>query len=123
MFHLTHGFYEFSVKVPAGGQTFEHRSGRSTFINPRRYGAATVSDHERYRLSIFTREEAGAILAYLEYKREQADMDIDKERLDAALSSFWRERAHTAPTAEDLRRHSADDEAFLAALLKSQDAK
>ena len=54
VFHLTHGFFEFSVTVPAGGRVFVRKSGKSVLINPRRYGAMTVSDYARYRLSIFT---------------------------------------------------------------------
>jgi hypothetical protein len=85
-------------------------------MNPRRYGAMTSYDYARYRLSIFTREEAGAIVAYLEFKRD-ADPDvIDRKAIDAALVSFWLERARTAPDAQSLGRHIAEQEEYLAAI-------
>jgi hypothetical protein len=92
------------------------KHGRSAFINPRRYGAMTSHDYARYRLSVFTREEAGAIVAYLEFKRD-TDLDIiDKRPIDAALQSFWLERARTAPPAESLRQHVAEQEEYLSAI-------
>ncbi len=116
VFHLTHGFFDFTVKIPAGGRMFDIKSGKSTLINPRRYGAATINDYARYRLSIFTREEAGAIVAYLEYKRNHNPDSFDQPRIDAALESFWRERAHTAPSADILRQHLADEKEYLEAI-------
>jgi hypothetical protein len=76
----------------------------------------TSYDYARYRLSVFTREEAGAIVAYLEFKRD-ADPDvIDKQAIDEALHSFWLERARTAPLAQDLGQHIAEQEEYLAAI-------
>ena len=76
----------------------------------------TSYDYARYRLSVFTREEAGAIVAYLEFKRD-ADPDvIDKQAIDAALESFWLERARTAPPDQNLRQHIAEQEEYLAAI-------
>jgi hypothetical protein len=116
LFHLTHGFSDWTTEVPAGDRTLTIKHGRSAFINPRRYGAMTSCDYARYRLSIFTREEAGAIIAYLEFKRD-ADPDvIDKQAIDAALDSFWLERAQTAPPAQNLRQHMAEQEEYLAAI-------
>ena len=57
LFHLTHGFSDWTTEVPAG-ITLVIRHGRSAFINPRRYGAMTSYDYARWRLSVFTREEA-----------------------------------------------------------------
>ncbi len=116
VFHLTHGFFDFSVNVPAAGRVFVIKSGKSVLINPRRYGAATAGDYARYRLSIFTREEASAIVAYLEFKRDHDQDGIDKPRLNAALESFWLERARTAPSAETLRRHLADEKEYIQAI-------
>ena len=116
VFHLTHGFFEFSVTVPAGGRVFVRKSGKSVLINPRRYGAMTVSDYARYRLSIFTREEASAIVAYLEFKRDHDPDGLDSARVEAALESFWRERARSAPLAETLRQHLADEAEFVSAI-------
>jgi uncharacterized protein DUF6714 len=123
VFHLTHGFFDFAVNIPAGGRTFVVKSGKSTFINPRRYGAATAGDYARYRLSIFTQEEAIAIVAYLEYKRDQDSDGIDKPRLSAALESFWLERARTAPSAETLRRHLADEREYHEAIRSDVQSK
>ncbi len=91
------------------------RSGKSALVNPRRYGAATFGDYARYRLSVFTREEAGAVVAYLQFKR-QRDQGIDRPAIDAALEAFRLERARAAPTAESLGQHLADQQAYLAAL-------
>lgn len=116
VFHLTHGFFDFSVKLTAAGRTFVVKSGKSTLINPRRYGAATTGDYARHKLAIFTREEAGAIVAYLEFKRDHDRDSPDKARVDAALESFWLERARTAPTAEALRRHLAEQKGYFEAI-------
>jgi len=114
VFHLTDGFYDFSVEVPIAGGTFVIKSGRSKLINPRRYGAATHEDYARYRLSIFTQEEAGVIVDYLKYKRDQDD--IEQIRVNAALEAFWLERVHAAPSDEALRQHLANEKAYIAAI-------
>jgi hypothetical protein len=116
LFHLTHGFSDWTTEVPAGNRTLEMRHGRSAFINPRRYGAMTSYDYARYRLSVFTREEATAIVAYLEFKRDQDPDVIDKAAIAAALDSFWSERAQTAPPAASLEQHMAEQEEYLAAI-------
>ena len=89
VFHLTHGFFDFAVKIPVGGRVFDIKNGKSTLINPRRYGAATVNDYARYRLSVFTQEESAAIVAYLEYKRNYTPNSPNRPRIDAALEVFW----------------------------------
>ena len=71
------------------------------------------ADPVHYRLSIFTREESSAIVAYLETVREREEFRA--ETIDTALASFWRRRASTAPTAADLDRHEAMLARFLAA--------
>jgi hypothetical protein len=116
MFYLTHGFAETAVQVPTPGRVLVMRQGKSAFINPRRYGAATWYDYARYRLSVFTREEASAIVAYLEFRREANPDRVDHAAIEAALQSFWRERAQTAPTAARLRQHLAEQEAYLGAM-------
>ena len=127
LFHLTHGFSDWATEVPvgnpvgdrvgdpAGGRTLVVRHGKSAFVNPRRYGAITSYDYARWRLSVFTREEAGAIVAYLRFKRDSDPDVIDKAAIDAALESFWLERARTAPPAESLERHLSEQEEYLAA--------
>ena len=94
----------------------EIRHGRSAFLNPRRYGAMTSYDYARWRLSVFSREEANAIVAYLEFKRDLDPDVIDRTAIDEALESFWLERARTAPQAESLEQHVAEQEAYVAAI-------
>ena len=67
---LTNGFSDVEVRVTMHDRDFVVRTGKSVLLNPLRYGAATFLDYLRYRFSIFTREEARAIVAYLDYKRE-----------------------------------------------------
>jgi hypothetical protein len=105
VFHLTNGFSDKVVKLPAGSGVCEKTIGKSAFVNPRRYGAMTWHDHARAQLSIFTREEAAAIVAYLEYKRGADSHGLNHDEIDAALGSFWHDRAKTAPTHETLRQH------------------
>lgn len=116
LFHLTHGFSDASVEVPTKTRTFVRRIGKSEFINPWRYGAATFYDYARYRLSIFTREEAQAIVAYLNYRRDSDVHGIDRATIDGALNLFWRERAANAPLAESLKQHVEQEARYIADL-------
>ena len=116
LFHLTNGFSDWTSEVPAGDHTLLMKHGRSALLNPRRFGAMTFYDYARYRLSVFTREEASAIVAYLKYKRDSDPNIIDTQDIDAALESFWLERARTAPTAQSLRQHIAQQEEYIAAI-------
>jgi hypothetical protein len=116
LFHLTHGFSDWTTEVPAGDRTFKVRHGMTAFINPRRYGAMTSYDYARYRLSVFTGEEANAIVAYLEFKRDLDPDVIDRKAIDAALQLFWLERARTAPQARSLEQHIAEQQEYLAAI-------
>jgi hypothetical protein len=121
LFHLTHGYQDIEVQVPTRTRTFLIKSGKSGLVNPRRYGAMTFCDYARHRLSVFTREEAGAIVAYLKYRREAGDAThLDKEAIDAALNAFWLERARTAPTAQDLKDYLREQEEYLAAVREDQ---
>lgn len=112
---LTHGFSDAEVKVTMNDTDFVVRSGKSVFLNPLRYGAATFLDYLRYRFSIFTREEAQAIVAYLEYKRDVDTPRPDRIRIEAALDEYWRARAANAPDVESLRRHLKEKNEFIAA--------
>jgi hypothetical protein len=116
LFHLTHGFSDRTTEIPANGRTFVIRYGESAFINPRRYGAATFYEYARYRLSVFTREEASAIVAYLRFKRDLDPDVFDREAIVAALDLFWLEREQTAPQAASLEQHIAEQEEYLAAI-------
>lgn len=117
LFHLTHGFHDFTMHETLDGRAIEMHHGRAAFLNPRRYGAMTNEDYARYRLAIFTREESGAILAYLEYKRD-ADRDepLVTEPIAAAIRLFWGERATTAPPAADLAAHLEAQAEYLEAV-------
>ena len=105
LFHVTHGFADITVESLGEIDGGLPRAGRSALLNPRRYGAMTFYDYARFRLSVFTREEADAIVAYLKYNRDSASSDFEKEGIDAALNSFWLERAQTAPLGESLKRN------------------
>jgi len=115
VFHLTHGFTDTAVKVPVQDRQFPLKTGRTLFINPRRYGAATFYDYVRFRLSVFTREEAGAIVAYLRFKRDFDPSGNNRETIEAALQLFWLGREQTAPSAEELRQYLAEQAELLAA--------
>jgi hypothetical protein len=116
LFHLTHGFSDSSVEVPAKLGIFTRKFGKSALLNPRRYGAMTWDDYARYRLSVFTKEEAGAIVAYLRHKRDSDSFSLEKDCIDGALNSFWVGRSLNAPSAEDLKRHLAEEEKSFAEL-------
>ncbi|NNF09971.1 MAG: hypothetical protein HKN74_06795 [Acidimicrobiia bacterium] len=113
VFHLTSGFHDVTVDMPVGDRMFQRRIGKSAFVNPRRYGAMTFEDYARYRLSVFSREEAGAIVRFLESKRPDA---LDAAAINAALDSFWLARAASAPIQASLDQHVADEAAFIAAI-------
>ncbi len=119
VFHLTFGFSDQTVEVPAGGHLHDRSIGGSALINPRRYGALTSYDYSRFRLSIFTREEAGAIVAYLTYRLDSDTDGFDTESIDAALASFWRERAENAATHRLLRKHAEAEAAYFRDLERS----
>jgi hypothetical protein len=113
---LTMGFSDVEVNMEMGGRKFLVRSGKSELINPRRYGATTFHDYARHRLSIFTREEAQAIVAYLEYRRDLDPHSPDKKQIEAALDGYWRERERVAPTTASLRQHLKEKSEMVAAI-------
>ena len=76
VFHLIHGL--------------DHQT-RSESINPVLYGERTWMDECQDRFSGFTKAEASAIVAYLEFKRESSE--FDQERIDEALRNYWSGRA------------------------------
>ena len=90
-FHLTNGFSDKAMKISSSSRGYQKPIGKSVFVNPRRYGAMTWHDHARSKLAIFTREEAGAIVAYLEWKRDTDPHGIDRETINAALDGFRRQ--------------------------------
>lgn len=123
VFHLTHGFWELSTSHVVDGRVFARRSGRSQFINPRRYGATTFYDYARCRLSVFGREESAAIVAYLEFTRSLDTRLSDADAIDRALELFWRERAASAPTAADMRRYLDEQAEYMDALTRQRNPR
>ncbi len=115
VFHLVHGFHDIAVEVPTETGTFVRKTGGSAFVNPRRYGAMTWYDHGRQRLSIFTREEAQAIVAYLKHRRAADPHGLNHESIDVALDAYWLDRASNAPPREDLMAHLEEEERSCAA--------
>jgi hypothetical protein len=116
MFVLVHGFSDLAVNHQIKERVFVRRTGKTTFVNPKRYGALTFYDYACWRLSIFTREEAQAIVAYLRYRRDSDRYDLDKNQIETALNLYWSERAENAPTAESLKQHLIKEEEYLAAI-------
>ncbi len=120
VFHLTHGFYDITVESRVTERVFLLKTGKSKLLNPRRYGAMTFNDYALYRLSVFTREEAAAIVAYLQF-RIAAGTTAEKEQIEAALAAFWQERSRAAPTAEDLQQHLTEGKAYVEAVMASKE--
>jgi hypothetical protein len=116
LFHLTGHFGRGVVEVPAGDRTFVREIRGGVLLNPRRYGAIIFEDYARYRLSVFCREEARAIVAYLAFRRDKAELDIEREDIDTALAAFWKRRAEEAPTASDLQAHFEREQDFIAGM-------
>lgn len=113
VFHLTNGFFDLVVKIAAGSRVYNKVIGKSEFVNPRRYGAMTWHDYARSKLAIFTREEAGAIVAYLEWKRDADPRGLNRGSIDAALDGFWHQRANEAPTQKDLQQYVHEESQYL----------
>lgn len=123
LFHLWHGFAVVAAQVPVGPRNFRRGSGGNTLLNPRRYGAITWSDYARHRLSVFPREEANAIVAYMIFKREHDQLGLDRPRIDAALNQFWLDRAANAPPRKVLEDHLQEERRFSAALQRAHAAE
>jgi hypothetical protein len=73
----------------------------------------TWYDHGRQRLSIFTREEAEAIVAYLKHRRASDPDELNHASIDAALEEYWLDRAANAPAKKDLQAHLEEEERFM----------
>jgi len=116
VFSLTHGFSNLSVPHEIGGKKFTRTTGKDSFINPKRYGALTFENYARFRLSVFDREQAQAIVNYLEFKRENDLHGLEQDQINAALNAFWYERAKSAPAAKIIIDHLHAEDEYLAAL-------
>jgi len=121
LFHLTAGFSDIEIPMRVGERRFLRTSGKSTLINPGRYGAMTQLDYTKMRLSVFTREEAATIVEYLRWKREKADSATAQAAIDAALDGYWLERATTAPSAQRLRQHLQEEAEFARAIQRKNE--
>ncbi|MCC6139828.1 MAG: hypothetical protein IT389_04335 [Nitrospira sp.] len=113
LFHLTNGFSDRLVQLPAKHRVFEKVLGKSALVNPRRYGAMTWYDHARCRLSIFTKEESAASVAYLEYKRDADPHGPQVGDITAALELFWYDRALHAPDRPRLQQQMQEEAEYL----------
>ncbi|MBE7467898.1 MAG: hypothetical protein DPW09_00735 [Anaerolineae bacterium] len=116
LFVLIHGFSEVTIEHQTKTRLFKRTTGQTVLLNPRRYGAMTFYDYARFRLSIFTREEAQAIVAYLHYKQAADPYQLHRQEIEAALNLYWLERAKNAPSAASLRQHLAEEAEYLAAI-------
>ncbi|MCK6630389.1 MAG: hypothetical protein L6R45_35110 [Anaerolineae bacterium] len=116
LFGLIHGFSDVTVEHQTKTRLFKRTTGQTVFLNPRRYGAMTFYDYARFRLSVFTREEAQAIVAYLQYKQAADPYQLHRPEIEAALKLYWLERAKNAPAAASLRQHLAEEAEYLAAI-------
>lgn len=116
LFLLVHGFSDVSIEHQTQSRLFVRKTGKTTFVNPRRYGAMTFYDYARWRLSIFTREEARAIVAYLRYKRDADPYNLNGDQIEAALELYWLDRAENAPPAESLRQHLVEEQEYFEAI-------
>lgn len=124
VFHLTHGFATGkTTHVPMQGGVYSRSTGRNTFVNPRRYGAMTWYDHALRKFSIFTREEAAAIVVYLEWKRDHDTCGVGRDDINTALDEYWKKRAQEAPIQESLKRHIQAEADWLRAFSQGQNKK
>ena len=121
LFVLTHGFSEIEIEHQTKVGSFMRKTGKSALINPRRYGAMTFFDYARWRLAVFNREEAQAIVSYLEYKRDTDPDKVHHKQIEAALNLFWLDRAKNAPSAESLFQHLDAEAKYLAAISTNGD--
>lgn len=73
-FYLTHGLTE---------------ATKAVFVNRGRYTELTWFDYVSQRFAGFTTLEAQAIVAYLEYKRNQAELDGERATIEETLINYW----------------------------------
>lgn len=74
VFHLWHGLVDEQRDKP---------------VNERRYGSWTWFEAVSDRFRGFTPAEVGAIVAYLRYKAEHDELDVDRPMIEQALRNFW----------------------------------
>jgi uncharacterized protein DUF6714 len=74
VFHLWHGLVD---------------DQRANPDNERRYGSWTWFEAMSDRFRAFTPHESAAIVAYLRYKAEHDDLDLDRPMIEQALRNYW----------------------------------
>lgn len=121
VFPLTGQFAEWRADLARGVEAFSRRHGGTTLLNPRRYGAMRDEDYARFRLSVFAREEAAAIVAYLEWRSSRDPVLGEAAQIAAALDRFWRPRALAAPTLADIDAHLREEARFMAAVRRDRE--
>ena len=121
LFHLINGFSERSVKHMVGQRVFVRKIGKNASVNPRRFGVMTFYGYALYVMSIFTREEARAIVAYLRYKMDSDPEELNNEEINEALNIFWLERAEKAPSGEIIAAYMQAEEDYLSAISSQSD--
>ncbi len=119
VFPLAGQFAEWSVDLVTGGEPFVRRHG-GVLLNPRRYGAMRDDDYARFRLSVFAREEAAAIVAYLEWRGARDPESDDGAQIAAALDRYWRHRVEAAPTLAEIDAYLAEEDRYMAALRRQR---
>jgi len=113
VFHLTNGFIDKAVKIPAGQRIYVKTIGKSAFINPRRYGAMTWHDHAHCRLSVFTRGGSASHRGLSGMQTGCGSHDLNTEAIKAALDCFWRDRAANGSTYQAIRQYRNEDAEYL----------
>lgn len=88
VFHLTYGLSKFASEIA--------RKERWSAFGPWSDGEVALLNQVRDRLSSFTVEEAQAIVAYLEFRRDTYPNGPDHDCIDLALAVFWRGKAEKA---------------------------
>ncbi len=112
VFHLANGFTSSESTMDVDGRKWVRRYGGDVPLNPRRYGAIVWRDRARFHLSVFSREEALAIIAYLRHRAEIEEDDEQRQTIERAIGEFWTERSQRAPTSAALDAHVAEEQAF-----------
>lgn len=70
------------------------KKSKTEKVNPRRYGDRTWFDEAQHRFAIFSSEQAAAIVAYLEFKREALrEAGQQGAEIAQALKLYWSARA------------------------------
>ena len=82
VFYLTHGLTDATKDVR---------------INPKRYNDFTWFEYVSERFSVFTKEEAQAIIEFLEHKLQLTQIDFERVLINEALVNYWVEVARLHP--------------------------